>query len=122
MYLSKAGIKGEIGSLSIGLAPGKPPIRGFYAMQPLALGFKPDQPLEGVFAQIRIGGPTKSPLGTGYKQLQLRQRQSFSFGPGIGTALEPAHFRFWRLHGFAFASVFSHFLACALTFFGAVPP
>jgi hypothetical protein len=93
MYLSKAGIKGEIGSLSIGLAPGKPPIRGFYAMQPLALGFKPSQPLEGVFAQIRIGGPVKSPLGAGDKQLQLRERQLFNLGFGIGAALEPAHFR-----------------------------
>lgn len=122
LHLSKAGIKGEIRSLYTGLAARKPSIRRFYAMKPLALGLKPRQPFEGLFPRIRIGGTIKSPLGAGYEKLQLRKRQLFSLGLGIGAALEPAHFRFWRLHGFAFASVFSHFLACALTFFGAVPP
>ena len=91
-------------------------------MEPLALGFKPRQALEGEFAVVRIASVLETPRGPGNKQFELRKGELFGFGVGIGAALEPAHFRFFHRQDFSFSSRLSHFLAWARTFDGAVPP
>jgi hypothetical protein len=91
-------------------------------MKPLALGFKPRQPLEGKFAVVRIACMVEAPLGPGNEQFELRKSELFGFGVGVGAALEPAHFWFGCWHGYSFSSRLSHFLACERTFDGAVPP
>lgn len=91
-------------------------------MKAFALSLEPRQTLERKFPVVRVGSMVETPFGPGNQQFELGKGELFSLGVGVGAAFQPAHFRFGRRHGYFFSSRLSHFLACAFTFFGAVPP